>query len=147
MKLELAKRNKHIKEFLLSLIDTHDGKNNDLQALFADKISSEKEIKVILKSFLNQSRISKNEVVMTDEEIDSIIKQDEKDFTDITRLYSELVKVIHEYKDIDFDISLMTTNISELIAKNKQISSEVKIVHAKIKELENAKKTKNSDKR
>ena len=114
VKLELALRNKHIKDFLMSLINTNQGKEKDLQALFVDKIASEKELKVVLREFINQSRSSKNELPITDEQIDSIIKQDEKDFEDITRLYKELVKIITEYKDIDYDISHMRKELENM---------------------------------
>lgn len=145
MKLEFAVRNKHIKEYLLSLIDTSEGKSNDLYTLFADKIASEKELKNILKGLIIQSRSGQNEVSISEEQIDSIIKQDEKDFEDISRLYNELVRIINEYKDIDFDIKAMQTKIIDIGKGTDAAKTEINRIVQRIRDLENQKTHKNSE--
>ncbi len=145
MKLEFAIRNKHIKDYLLSLIDTSEGKSNDLYALFADKIASEKELKNMLKGFIVQSRSASNDVAISEEQIDSIIQQDEKDFEDISRLYNELVRIINEYKDIDFDIKAMEIKITDLGKNSDNAKAEINRITHRIRELEGQKTHKNSE--
>lgn len=136
VKLEFALRNKHIKEFLMTLVNTKEGKDKDLQALFVDKISSERELKVVLREFINQSRSSKNEMPISDEQIDSIIKQDEKDFEDITRLYKELVKIISEYKDIDIDIVTMRRQIESVAANIAEYQTQIDAAKHRLNDLD-----------
>lgn len=140
-KLEMASRNKHIKEFLMKLIDTREGRAKDIEAMFRDKIASEKDVQTMIKAFINQSREARSEPRITDAEIDEIIQQDEKDVRDITKLYNELVKIINEYKDIDFDIELTSRNIANLETARKELERKLREVNARILELEGGRRT------
>ena len=142
MKLELALRNKHIKDYLMTLVNTSEGKQNDLQALFVDKIASEEELKTILKEFIRQSKGPRNELPITDEQIDIIIKQDKKDFEDITRLYKELAKIIAEHKDIDFNISTMRTQIETLTRSISEYQKGIDAANKQVSHLDKAIKDK-----
>ena len=142
MKLELSLRNKNIKEFLLTLVNTKDGKQNDLQALFFEKIGTEKELKSILKEFIKQSKSNKDGNEITEEQMDAIISQDEEDFEAIARLYKELVKIVSEYKDIDLDIENIRIHLEQITSSKKTAQREIEDTQRIIVETSNLNKEK-----
>ena len=99
----------------------------------------------MLKGFIVQSRSASNDVAISEEQIDSIIQQDEKDFEDISRLYNELVRIINEYKDIDFDIKAMEIKITDLGKNSDNAKAEINRITHRIRELEGQKTHKNSE--
>lgn len=117
MKLQLANSNRQIKDYLMSLIRTNNGEPVDFQELFSTSENARKEIRRILKEFINQSAGMKVEINVTEAQIDEIIAKDQSEFEEIRRIYTELVAIINQYGDFNIYISALARDIQDLESK------------------------------
>lgn len=114
MKLQLANSNRQIKDYLMSLIRTNNGEPVDFQVLFSSSENARKEIRRILREFINQSAGMHVEINVTEAQIDEIIAKDQSEFEEIRRIYTELVSIINQYGDFNIYISALARDIQDL---------------------------------
>lgn len=117
MKLQLANSNRQIKEYLMTLIRTNNGEPIDFQQLVSSNESTRREIRRILKEFINQSAGMHVEISISEAQLDEIIAKDQKEFDEIRKIYTELVNIINLYGDFNVYISGIARDIQDLEGK------------------------------
>lgn len=117
MKLQLANSNRQIKDYLMGLIRTNNGNPIDFQQLVSSNENTRKEIRRILKEFINQSAGMHVEVSISEAQLDEIIAKDQKEFDEIRKIYTELVNIINQYGDFNVYISGIARDIQDLEGK------------------------------
>lgn len=134
MKLELANSNRQIKEHLMSLIRTNNGEAVDFQELFSSSENARREIKRILRDFINQSAGMSYEINVSEAQIDEIIAKDEKEFDEIRKIYIELVEIIKRYGDFNIYISGIAKDIKDYENKLREDDAKLNDLLHKIKD-------------
>jgi hypothetical protein len=134
MKLQLANSNRQIKEHLMSLIRTNNGEPVDFQVLFSTSENARREIRRILRDFINQSAGTQVEINISEEQIDDIISKDQKEFEEIRRIYTELVAIINQYGDFNIYISGIAQDIKDLDQRLKADDKHIQDLQRKIAE-------------
>lgn len=134
MKLQLANSNRQIKEHLMGLIRTNNGEAVDFQVLFSSSENARREIKRILRDFINQSAGMSYEINVTEEQIEEIISKDQKEFDEIRKIYVELVDIIKRYGDFNIYISGLAKDIKDLEDKLRNDDSKLNNLQHKIRE-------------
>lgn len=138
MKLQLANSNRQIKEHLMSLIRTNNGEPVDFQVLFSTSENARREIRRILRDFINQSAGTLVEINISEEQIDEIIAKDQKEFEEIRRIYTELVAIINQYGDFSIYISGISQDIKDLELRLKADDKHIHGLQQKVAEARHA---------
>ena len=137
MKLDLANSNFKIKEYLMSLIKTNNGKDTDFDSLVSGSEKARNEIRGILKEFIRQSNGIDSEISVSDGQLEEMIEKDQKEFEEIKKIYGELVNIIGQYGDFEIYTRAITQEIQDcekrLAAEERQFSE----IRSKIIKLEN----------
>ena len=134
MKLELANSNRAIKEHLMSLIRTNHGEPVDFQVLISTSENARKEIRRILRTFIEQSAGSNVEINISEAQLDDIISKDQKEFDEIRRIYTELVTITNQYGDFSVYISGISQDIKDLDSRLVADERTIKDLPRKLRE-------------